>query len=81
MVALADRASSGRGQCIDLSLYQATLRYMDEMVPAYSKTGQVRERMSAQTDNLIPHGHFRSSDDHWLAVTCSSDKLYERLAP
>jgi crotonobetainyl-CoA:carnitine CoA-transferase CaiB-like acyl-CoA transferase len=79
MVALADRASSGHGQCIDLALYQATFRYMDEMVPAYAKTGQIRERMGAETHNLIPHGHFRSSDDRWLAMTCSSDKMFERL--
>jgi crotonobetainyl-CoA:carnitine CoA-transferase CaiB-like acyl-CoA transferase len=80
MVALAHRTASGRGQSIDLALYQATFRYMDEMVPAYAKTGQIRERMGAETHNLVPHGHFRSSDDRWLAVTCSSDKMFERLA-
>lgn len=80
MVALMDRVKSGRGQCIDLALYQATFRYMDEMVPAYAKTGQVRERMGAETHNLVPHGNFQTKDERWLAVTCSSDKMFERLA-
>jgi crotonobetainyl-CoA:carnitine CoA-transferase CaiB-like acyl-CoA transferase len=80
MVALMDRDKSGSGQCIDLALYQATFRYMDEFVPAYHKTGQVRARMGAETHNLVPHGHFRTADDRWLAITCSSDKMFERLA-
>jgi crotonobetainyl-CoA:carnitine CoA-transferase CaiB-like acyl-CoA transferase len=80
MIALMDRDKSGGGQCIDLALYQATFRYMDELVPAYHKTGQIRTRMGAETHNLVPHGHFRTADDRWLAITCSSDKMFERLS-
>ena len=80
MVALTDRMNTGKGQCIDLGLYQAPFRYMDEFVPAYAKTGQIRTRMGAETHNLVPHGHFRTSDDRWLAITCSSDKMFERLS-
>jgi crotonobetainyl-CoA:carnitine CoA-transferase CaiB-like acyl-CoA transferase len=36
--------------------------------------------MGAETHNLVPHGHFRTNDDRWLAVTCSSDKMFARLA-
>lgn len=80
MVALMDRVTSGEGQCIDLPLYLATFRAMDEMVPAYAKTGAIRQRMGAETHNLVPHGHFRTCDDRWIALTCSSDKMFERLA-
>ena len=79
-VALMDRTTSDQGQCIDLALYQAPFRFMDELVPAYAKTGQVRTRMGAETHNLVPHGHFQTADDRWLAITCSSDKMFERLA-
>jgi crotonobetainyl-CoA:carnitine CoA-transferase CaiB-like acyl-CoA transferase len=65
---------------IDLALYQAPFRYMDEMVPAFAHNGTVRVRMGAETHNLVPHGHFQTKDDRWLAITCSSDKMFERLA-
>lgn len=80
MVALREAGSSGRGQMIDLALYQAPFRYMDEMVPAFAHNGTVRVRMGAETHNLVPHGHFQTKDDRWLAITCSSDKMFERLA-
>jgi len=80
MVALMDRVTSGRGQCIDLALYQAPFRFMDDLVPTYGKTGHVRTRLGAETHNLIPHGHFQTADERWLAITCSSDKMYDRLA-
>jgi crotonobetainyl-CoA:carnitine CoA-transferase CaiB-like acyl-CoA transferase len=79
-MALLSRVRSGRGQCIDLALYQATFRYLDDLVPAYAKTGHVRERMGAETHNLIPHGHFATSDERWIALTCSSDKMFTRFA-
>ena len=79
-IALIDRIRSGRGQMIDLALYQAPFRFLDDIVPTYAKTGTVRERMGAETHNLIPHGHFATADGRWLALTCSSDKMFPRIA-
>jgi crotonobetainyl-CoA:carnitine CoA-transferase CaiB-like acyl-CoA transferase len=28
----------------------------------------------------VPHGHFRTKDDKWVAIACTTDKMFERLA-
>jgi succinyl-CoA:(S)-malate CoA-transferase subunit A len=28
----------------------------------------------------VPHGHFRTKDDKWIAIACTTDKMFERLA-
>jgi len=28
----------------------------------------------------VPHGHFRTKDDRWIAIACTTDKMFERLA-
>jgi crotonobetainyl-CoA:carnitine CoA-transferase CaiB-like acyl-CoA transferase len=80
MMALHERARSGRGQCVDLGLYEPIFRVLDEIVPAYQQSGFVRERMGADTVNVCPHSHYRTRDGKWIAIACSNDKIFERLA-
>lgn len=80
MLALRARESTGRGQCVDLALYETIFRMLDEIAPAYQNLGLVRERMGADTVNVVPHSHYRTKDDHWIAIACSNDDMFARLA-
>ena len=80
LLALRARDRTGRGQCIDLALYESIFRLLDELAPAYQQFGVVRERMGADTVNVVPHGHFQCSDGRWLAIACSNDAMFARLA-
>lgn len=79
MMALRERDRSGRGQVVDVSLFESIFRMMDEMVPAYDRNGFVREPMGADTVNIVPHSHYQSGDGKWLAIACSNDRMFERL--
>jgi crotonobetainyl-CoA:carnitine CoA-transferase CaiB-like acyl-CoA transferase len=80
MLALRVKERTGRGQFIDIALYESVFRLLDELVPAYAKTGFVRERMGADTVNVAPHSHYRTASGQWVAIACTSDKMFERLA-
>ena len=80
MVALQARARTGEGQCVDLGLYEPVFRVLDEIVPAFQRLGFVRERMGADTVNVCPHSHYRTRDGKWIAIACSNDKIFARLA-
>jgi crotonobetainyl-CoA:carnitine CoA-transferase CaiB-like acyl-CoA transferase len=80
LLALRARESTGAGQCIDLALYETIFRMLDELAPAYQQLGFVRQRMGADTVNVVPHSHYRTKDDHWIAIACSSDDMFARLA-
>src|SRR5690606_31094233 len=71
---------SGKGQVIDIGLYESVFRLLDELVPAYDRNGTIRERMGPEVEYVVPHGHWMSSDGKWIALACSSDKLFSRLA-
>ncbi len=68
------------GQCIDVALYEWVFRVLDEIAPAYQKFGYVRERMGADTVNVCPHSHYRTADRKWIAIACSNDQMFKRLA-
>ncbi len=79
LVSLLHRQGGG-GQVIDIGLYEAVFRVLDELAPAYAKAGIVRDREGVGTRNACPHGHFRTRDGAWVAIACTTDKMFERLA-
>jgi crotonobetainyl-CoA:carnitine CoA-transferase CaiB-like acyl-CoA transferase len=80
LLALRAREATGEGQCIDVALFESTFRVLDEIAPAFQQFGFVRERMGADTVNVVPHSHYETADGKWLAIACSNDEMFRRLA-
>jgi crotonobetainyl-CoA:carnitine CoA-transferase CaiB-like acyl-CoA transferase len=80
LLALRARETTGTGQCIDLALYETIFRMLDELAPAFQQFGFVRERMGADTVNVLPHSHYQAKDGRWLAIACTNDEMFARLA-
>jgi crotonobetainyl-CoA:carnitine CoA-transferase CaiB-like acyl-CoA transferase len=80
LIALRHAEANGRGQSIDIGLYESIFRLLDELAPVYQKTGAVRSRMGAEVPHVVPHGHWQTRDEKWIALACSSDKIFARLA-
>src|SRR5687768_7470031 len=80
LVALEHRRRGGEGQVVDVGLYEPMLRMLDELVPVYAATGYVRERLGSGTEYVVPHNHYRARDGRWIAIACTNDRMFERLA-
>ncbi len=80
MVALRHREKTGRGQIIDVGIYEAIFRMMEEIASVYGVSGKIREREGSGSFVAVPHGHFRTRDDKWIAIACTTDKMFERLS-
>ena len=79
--ALLGRLTSGRGQHIDLSLYDCTVSVHEYAVQCYTLSGG--EEVPAQTGHDLPestvYGVF-SGRDGYLVITAQTDALWLRLA-
>jgi crotonobetainyl-CoA:carnitine CoA-transferase CaiB-like acyl-CoA transferase len=80
MYALRARDLTGEGQVVDIGLYEPVFRILDEIAAVYHQSGAVRQRMGPGTVNAVPHSHYPSGDGRWLAIACTTDKIFERLA-
>lgn len=80
LMALREVEATGKGQFVDIGLYESVFRLLDEMATVYAKTGFVRERLGADTVNVVPHSHYQTADGKWIALACSSQKMFQRLA-
>ena len=79
MMALRHREATGEGQVVDCALFESVFRALDEIAPRYAADGFIRQPEGAGTLNACPHGHFPSGDGKFLAIACTTDKMFERL--
>ncbi len=79
MMALRHRDATGEGQVVDMALYESVFRVLDEIAPRYAFEGHVREPEGTGTINACPHGHFPTGDSKYMAIACTTDKMFERL--
>ncbi len=49
--------------------------------PPYQKGGYVRRRDGAETPIVVPHSHFPTSDDRWIAIACTNDRISSAASP
>ena len=80
LIALRARDRNGRGQYIDIGLHDGIFRFLDEIASVYDRDGTVRERMGTEAPNSAPHSHYPSRDGKWVAIACTNDRMFERLA-
>ncbi len=80
LIALQHRRRTGEGQVVDLALYEPILRMLDDAIPVYGALGYVRERIGSMAESAVPHNHYRTRDGKWIAIACTNDRMFARLA-
>ena len=63
---------SGRGQVVDISLYEPLLSVLGPDAAGYALDGTVRQRHGNTSDNASPRGTYRTRDGKWIALSAST---------
>ena len=75
-----DVQGGGKGQMIDLALYEATFRITGDMMGQHARTGEIRERIGNRNPTFSPAGTFKTRDGRFVQIAAGGDKVWERLA-
>ena len=76
--ALAERARSGRGQHLDLSLLDCGVAVLANQATNHLLGGMVPHRLGNAHPNIVPYQLFPASDGH-LIVACGNDRQFAAL--
>ncbi|MFC6963650.1 CaiB/BaiF CoA transferase family protein [Halocatena marina] len=79
MFALYERAQSGEGQVIDVSLYESLFRMFPGAVEKYDRLGETSERIGNHHANAAPRNVYATADGY-IALSASSQSIFENLA-
>ena len=79
LMAIFHARRSGRGQVVDLGLYQVGLRVQEEVVVQHHRTGTVATRMGTESPTVVPANVYPTRDGGWIAVSGAGDQPFVRL--
>jgi len=72
--------NSGKGQEIDVSLYEPLFRLVEAQVIGFDQLGIVKQRQGNRLAEDSPRNTYRTRDGRWIGISASSQKTFERLA-
>ena len=79
LLALHERARSGKGQVIDVALYEAVFNCMESLLPEYSAFGAVRGPGGSALPGIAPSNAYLCSDGGYALIAGNGDSIYKRL--
>lgn len=79
MAALRERDRSGRGQVVDVALYEAAFTQMEPIVPAYEKHATVPKREGPNLPRMAPNSLYPTRDGGYVLIAANSNPTCERL--
>ena len=80
VMALMERARSGRGQIIDTALYEAAFSMMEGSVPSHERFGYVPTREGTRLPYMAPNNLYEAQDGTYVLIAANNDKVFARLA-
>lgn len=72
--------NGGRGQEIDVSLYEPLFRLVESQVIGFDQLGIVKERQGNRLAEDSPRNTYETRDGRWIGISASSQRTFERLA-
>ena len=78
LAALQARTQTGRGQHLDISLFDSQVGMLANVASNYLISGDLPGRYGNAHANIVPYQSFQASDA-WFVVAVGNDKQFERL--
>lgn len=78
LAALQQRARTGRGQYVEVALFDAQLQALANVASASLFTGEDARRYGNAHPSIVPYQTFEASDGAF-ALACASDRLWQAL--
>ena len=73
------KVNGGKGQFIDVALYEAVFAVMESLIPEYSVQGNVRERSGSSLPGISPSNTYPCADGQYVIIAGNGDAIFKRL--
>ncbi|MFT0548714.1 CaiB/BaiF CoA transferase family protein [Allopusillimonas ginsengisoli] len=80
LLALRSREQhSGKGQMIDVALYESVFNMMESLLPEYSVFNEVRQPAGSELPGIAPSNAYLCQDGKYVLIAGNGDSIYKRL--
>ena len=79
LLALHERSRSGKGQVIDMALYEAVFNCMESLLPEYSAFGEIRQAAGSALPGIARSNAYLCRDGGYVLIAGNGDSIFKRL--
>lgn len=73
------KVHGGKGQVVDVALYEAVFAVMESLMPEYSLQGVIRGRTGSSLPGIVPSNTYLCRDGAYVIIAANGDTLFKRL--
>ena len=77
--ALHEQRRSGKGQVVDLAIYETLFTLLGPQVIDYDQLGEVQQRQGSRLPFTAPRNTYRSRDGKWVSIAGSAQSTFENI--
>ncbi|TSA13503.1 MAG: CoA transferase [Betaproteobacteria bacterium] len=70
---------SGKGQVVDVALYEAVFSMLESTLPEFDMYGSVRERSGSNLTGIVPSNTYLTKDGQHVLIAANGDSIFKRL--
>ncbi len=70
---------SGKGQVVDVALYEAVFAMLESTLPEFDMYGVVRERSGSNLSGIVPSNTYLTKDGQHVVIAANGDSIFKRL--
>jgi crotonobetainyl-CoA:carnitine CoA-transferase CaiB-like acyl-CoA transferase len=74
-----DVRGTGKGQYVDVALYESVFSLMESMLPEYDRNGIIRERTGSILPGITPSNTYLCADEKYVVIGANGDGIFKRL--
>ncbi|MXP24257.1 CoA transferase [Gordonia sp. HNM0687] len=78
-MALFNRSRTGKGEVVDVALYEPLMFIVGDMFLKYTALGEIQQRIGNSTGAASPRGIYEAADGKFLSIAASNQAIATRL--
>jgi len=79
LAALHRRDVTGRGEIVDVALYESVFSLLEAILPEYGYARSIRQRRGNALLGSAPSNVYPTSDDRWITIGANGDSIFRRF--
>ncbi|MGI9309233.1 MAG: CaiB/BaiF CoA transferase family protein [Gammaproteobacteria bacterium] len=69
----------GKGQVVDIAIYEAVFNLLESVIPEYDRAGLVRECSGSTLTGIVPTNTYLCADEKYVIIGANGDSIFRRL--
>ena len=79
LIAYIQRERDGKGQVVDVAIFEAVFNLLEAVIPEYSGTGLIRQPSGSTITGIAPTNTYMCKDGKYIVIGANTNSMFKRL--